>query len=60
VKITGYVQSDGRLTGVRIETADGLRASEASVAEALRKVRLDDVPTGLVGAKLTFYVGHAG
>ena len=60
VKITAYIWSDGRLTGIHVETPDGLRASEAAITAAVRKVRLDDVPTGLSGAKLTFFLGHGG
>ena len=60
VKITAYIESDGRLMGVRVETADGLRTTEDSVATAVRKVRLVDVPAGMIGASLTFYLGHGG
>lgn len=60
VKITGYVEPDGRLKSIRVETADGQRASEASILAALRKLRLDGVPPGLIDAKLTFYLGHGG
>jgi hypothetical protein len=58
VKITGYVDPDGRLRSIHVESADGLRASEDSIIAALRNVRLDGVPPGLIDAKLTFYLGH--
>ena len=60
VKITAYIQPDGRLKSVHVETGDGLSASQASIAAAVRKVRIDDVPAGLIDAKLTFYLGHGG
>ncbi|HEV2532237.1 hypothetical protein [Phenylobacterium sp.] len=60
VKITGYIEPDGRLKSIHVESADGGRASEASIVAAVRKVRVDDVPAGLIDAKLTIYLGHGG
>ncbi|MDB5476019.1 MAG: hypothetical protein JWP49_1530 [Phenylobacterium sp.] len=60
VKITAYVDPDGRLKNVHVDTTDGLRRSEATIAEAVRQIRFTDVPVGLIDAKLTFYVGHGG
>jgi hypothetical protein len=60
VKITAYVEADGRLQAIRVDSADGLRSSETAIAEAVRQIRLDDVPPGLIDAKLTFYVRAGG
>jgi hypothetical protein len=60
VKITAYIEPDGRLKSVHVETADGLSATQANIGDAVRKVRLDGVPVGLIDAKLTFYLGHGG
>jgi hypothetical protein len=60
VTITAYIEPDGRLKSVHVETADGLSASQAGIGAAVRKVRLEGVPAGLIDAKLTFYLGHGG
>lgn len=59
VKVRAYVDSDGRLTGVRAVDAAGSRDVAYQVETAVKHVRVHYVPPGLIGAQVNFAFGPA-
>jgi TonB family protein len=56
VAVSGYIDPQGRLKSVRVVSSTGSAAADETVALALRRLHLADVPPQLVEAKLTFFL----
>jgi hypothetical protein len=58
-KARAYVDAEGRLIGVRVVESTGSRDADYRVETAIKRVRLRDVPPGLIGAQVNLAFGPA-
>lgn len=59
LKVKARVDSDGRLTAIRIVNSSGSPATDVAAARALRNLRVAQPPLVLIGANVNVAIGPA-
>jgi TonB family protein len=58
VTVKATVDSEGLLYGVHVVRSSGSRDADFAVEQALHRLRVNDTPTELAGADVTFVIDH--
>jgi TonB family protein len=58
VTVKATVDAEGLLYGVHVVRSSGSRDADYAVEQALHRLRVNDAPTQLAGADVTFVIDH--